>query len=67
MCIDTFRIATNSDFEVIAHLVNEAYRPEFGATGWTHESDLVAGRDYPLSQGVVIPKTPALKIEVLEK
>ncbi|CAG9934233.1 GNAT family N-acetyltransferase [Candidatus Nitrotoga arctica] len=50
MCIDTFRIASNSDSEVIAKLVNEAYRPESGASGWTHESDLVAGSRTSASQ-----------------
>lgn len=43
MSIDTFRIASNLDSEVIANLVNKAYRPEPGALGWTHESDLVSG------------------------
>ena len=43
MSIDSFRTANNADAETIAELVNRAYRPESGATGWTHESDLVAG------------------------
>jgi ribosomal protein S18 acetylase RimI-like enzyme len=44
MSISTFHIASNLDAEVIAKLVNKAYRPSFGASGWTHESDLVSGR-----------------------
>ena len=43
MSIDTFRIANESDAQVIAELVNRAYRPAYGAAGWTHESDLVVG------------------------
>lgn len=43
MGIDTFRTASKSDAEAIAQLVNKAYRPETGAAGWTHESDLVSG------------------------
>lgn len=43
MGIDTFRIANEQDAEVVANLVNMAYRPESGAAGWTHESDLVSG------------------------
>ena len=41
--MDTFRTANKSDAEAIAQLVNKAYRPETGAVGWTHESDLVSG------------------------
>ncbi|MDO9236325.1 MAG: GNAT family N-acetyltransferase [Aquabacterium sp.] len=36
--------ATHSDAEQIAQLVNKAYRPEPSERGWTHESELVAGR-----------------------
>ncbi len=43
MSIDSFRTANNTDAEAIAEVVNRAYRPESGAAGWTHESDLVAG------------------------
>lgn len=43
MSIDSFRTANNTDAEAIAVLVNGAYRPEPGVTGWTHESNLVAG------------------------
>lgn len=50
MSIDTFRIANNLDSEVIANLVNKAYRPEPGASGWTHESDLVSGSRTSASQ-----------------
>ena len=41
--MDTFRTAHKSDAEAIAQLVNKAYRPELGASGWTHESNLVSG------------------------
>lgn len=40
----TIRPATLCDANAISHLVNQAYRPEPGACGWTHESDLVAGQ-----------------------
>lgn len=43
MSIDTFRTASPSDVEAIAKLVNAAYRPASGASGWTHESNLVSG------------------------
>jgi GNAT superfamily N-acetyltransferase len=43
MAIDTFRIARKSDADAIAQLVNNAYRPEPNATGWTHEAHLVSG------------------------
>ncbi len=43
MGIDSFRTANKTDAEVIAQLVNKSYRPELGAHGWTHESDLVSG------------------------
>lgn len=43
MSIDTFRTASKSDAEAIAQLVNKAYRPESGVSGWTHESHLVSG------------------------
>ncbi len=43
MSIDSFRAANHAEAEAIAALVNGAYRPESGITGWTHESDLVAG------------------------
>lgn len=35
--------ATTADAEAIATLVNEAYRPQSGLGGWTHESTLVSG------------------------
>lgn len=38
-----FAIATASDAVAIAALVNAAYRPTTGATGWTHERELVSG------------------------
>ena len=43
MGIDAFRTASPADAEAIATLVNAAYRPEPGASGWTHEAHLVAG------------------------
>jgi ribosomal protein S18 acetylase RimI-like enzyme len=43
MNIDEFRTASKPEAEQIANLVNKAYRPESGKSGWTHESDLVAG------------------------
>jgi ribosomal protein S18 acetylase RimI-like enzyme len=43
MSIDIFRAAIKLDAEVIANLVNMAYRPESAASGWTHEYDLVSG------------------------
>ena len=43
MNIDSFRLANTTDAEAIAVLVNGAYRPESAITGWTDESDLVAG------------------------
>ncbi len=39
----TLRMATTSDAEKIAALVNRAYRPEGPLRGWTHEADLVSG------------------------
>jgi ribosomal protein S18 acetylase RimI-like enzyme len=41
--IDRFRIASKSDIEAIVGLVNNAYRPESGVSGWTHESELISG------------------------
>ncbi|MBN8779887.1 GNAT family N-acetyltransferase [Thiobacillus sp.] len=37
------RLATESDADDIAALVNRAYRPGASARGWTHEAHLVAG------------------------
>lgn len=42
MSIDSFRTTNNAEAGSIAALVNGAYRPQSGVTGWTHESDLVA-------------------------
>lgn len=50
MLIDTFRKACKPDVEAIAKLVNKAYRPEAGVSGWTHESDLVSGSRTHISQ-----------------
>ena len=44
MSVDLERIANVADAEAVASLVNKAYRPEDGARGWTHESDLIAGQ-----------------------
>lgn len=41
--IDEFRIATVDDVPSIVCLVNHAYRPESGQSGWTHESNLIRG------------------------
>lgn len=43
MCITSFRTAHQSDVDAIVRLVNAAYRPESVATGWTHETHLIAG------------------------
>jgi ribosomal protein S18 acetylase RimI-like enzyme len=50
MTVDTFRTASDLDTEAIAQLVNKAYRPESGTSGWTHEADLVAGNRTSASQ-----------------
>jgi ribosomal protein S18 acetylase RimI-like enzyme len=39
----SFRTAKLNDTHLIAHLVNEAYRPAPGKCGWTHEAALVSG------------------------
>jgi len=43
MILDAVRAANISDIGDIARLVNSAYRPKFGAHGWTHEADLIVG------------------------
>lgn len=58
MRIDTFRTASESDAEAISQLVNKAYRPESGASGWTHESNLVSGSRTSLAQVVEIMSKP---------
>lgn len=50
MHIEAFRKATVADCEAIARLVNKAYRPEPGAAGWTHESELVSGERISVTQ-----------------
>lgn len=50
MCVEAFRKATAEDSEAIARLVNQSYRPESSAAGWTHESDLVAGERVSIGQ-----------------
>jgi ribosomal protein S18 acetylase RimI-like enzyme len=58
MSIEIFRVASKLDAEVIANLVNLAYRPESGASGWTHESDLVSGSRTNVDQVVDIILKP---------
>ena len=58
MSIDIFRAASTLDAEVIANLVNMAYRPESGTSGWTHESDLVTGSRTNVDQVVDIISKP---------
>jgi ribosomal protein S18 acetylase RimI-like enzyme len=58
MGIDTFRTASKSDAEAITNLVNRAYRPEVGASGWTHESDLVSGKRATVNQVAEIVAKP---------
>ena len=58
MSIDIFRAANKLDVEVIANLVNMAYRPESGASGWTHESDLVSGSRTNVDQVVGVISKP---------
>lgn len=59
--MDSFRIATKTDAENIAALVNESYRPEFGIRGWTHESDLVLGaRTNPNQIADIISRTDSI-------
>ena len=58
MFIDTFRKACSPDAEAIVQLVNKAYRPEAGVSGWTHESDLVSGSRTRISQIEAILSTP---------
>jgi ribosomal protein S18 acetylase RimI-like enzyme len=41
--IDEVRIAQKDDADIIVKLVNDAYRPEAGLSGWTYESNLVGG------------------------
>ncbi|MEQ1558729.1 MAG: GNAT family N-acetyltransferase [Methyloglobulus sp.] len=43
MNVDTFRTANSPDIEAIVKLVNSAYRPASGVSGWTHEAELVSG------------------------
>jgi len=40
----SFRLATEFDLELIANLVNVAYRGDSGRVGWTTESDLLGGQ-----------------------
>jgi GNAT superfamily N-acetyltransferase len=43
MIIETIRAASTADASTIADLVNSAYRPVAGQSGWTHESNIIAG------------------------
>ncbi len=52
--INQFRKATTADVEAIAKLVNNAYRPNSGVSGWTHESDIVAGDRIDIPQIIEI-------------
>lgn len=58
MNIETFHRASKPDAEAIAKLVNHAYRPAIGESGWTHESDLVTGSRTNVSQVVEIISKP---------
>lgn len=58
MSIDIFRTANESDAKAIAAVVNRAYRPEPGAGGWTHESDLVSGNRTSTAQVIEILEKP---------
>lgn len=40
----TFRVAAKEDAQVIADLVNSAYRGESSRAGWTTEADFLAGQ-----------------------
>ena len=44
------RIANDADISALVDLVNRAYRPTEGASGWTHESELVNGQRINASQ-----------------
>lgn len=48
------RVACEADAEVIATLVNLAYRPATGATGWTHEAHLVSGQRTTTEQVIAL-------------
>jgi len=43
MNIAKIRVAEATDVQAIVQLVNQAYRPNTGAVGWTHESNWVSG------------------------
>lgn len=43
MNLISLRAAAKPDAPLLAQLVNEAYRPGGGTTGWTHESGLIDG------------------------
>jgi len=44
------RLASESDANEIASLVNKAYRPASSERGWTHEADLVSGERISANQ-----------------
>ena len=58
MSISAFRTANKLDAEEIAQLVNQAYRPEPDAAGWTHEADLVYGNRTSAGQVTEIISKP---------
>lgn len=59
------RKAREADVEAIASLVNRAYRPTGQEHGWTHESDLVAGRRISAPQ-LLAMLTPRSEVLILE-
>lgn len=58
MGISHFRTANKLDAEEVAQLVNQAYQPEPGAAGWTHEADLVFGNRTSAGQVAEIISKP---------
>ena len=61
--LDSVRIATQLDAADIAALVNAAYRPHNGDTGWTHEAELVAGeRTNPEQLTVLITRADGVML-----
>jgi len=59
MSIDIFRVAGESDAGAIANLVNQAYRPEAGSSGWTNESELVSGNRTSADQIAAMMSQPS--------
>ena len=48
--IESIRKASDADASAISSLVNAAYRPPPGQSGWTHESDIVDGERTNIEQ-----------------